>query len=91
MLFAGCSTAPKVEYREIPAPKPPAAILEQCTVVDVKINTVRDLVKSRNAYRKAFCECSQKIEALRAFHDGIPMSDSCDATTNTKSSGNAEY
>ena len=80
-----------MEYREIPAPKPPAAILEQCTVVDVKINTVRDLVKSRNAYRKAYCECAQKIEALRSFHYGVQMSDSCDATTNTKSSGNAKH
>lgn len=80
-----------MEYREILPPPPPAAILEQCTVVDVKINTVRDLVKSRNAYHKAYCECAQKIEALRSFHYGVQMSDSCDATTNTKSSGNAEH
>nr|DAR38161.1 MAG TPA: hypothetical protein [Caudoviricetes sp.] len=60
-------------------------------MASIKINTVRDLIKSRNAYRKAFCECSQKIEALRAFHDGIPMSDSCDATANKDASGNPQH
>lgn len=60
-------------------------------MADNKITTVRDLVKSRNAYRKAYCECAQKIEALRSFNYGVQMSDSCDATTNTKSSGNTEH
>ena len=77
---------PKVVYQQVPPPEPPAAILEQCHVVDVKINTVRDLVKSRNAYRKAYCECAQKIEALRSYHYGVQMSDSCDATNNKPSS-----
>ena len=80
-----------MEYREILPPPPPAAILESCPVVEYKVATVRDLIKSRNAYRKAYCECAQKIEAMRSYHYGVQMSDSCDATTNTKSSGNAEH
>ncbi|WPZ05678.1 Rz1-like lysis system protein LysC [Pelagerythrobacter marinus] len=69
LILGACSnrgdveSAPREAYRGIPA-----GLMAPCVVVDIALDTVGDLVASRELYKAGFEACAAKVDAIRK-HD----------------------
>lgn len=68
LTCAACSNS--AEIRSAPAVYVgiPAGLMERCIVRDVALETVGDVVVSRNLYKAGFEQCAAKLDAIRE-HD----------------------
>lgn len=66
MILGGCSTnakTPPVGYIVLPS-----HLTAVCTVHDIAIDVVSDLIQSRSIYKAAFEKCAAQVDAIRE-HD----------------------
>lgn len=69
MICAGCSKNVDIESAGGPVYEGvPAGMLEPCTVEDIRLVTVADIIASREIYVTAFRTCAARVDAIRE-HD----------------------
>lgn len=67
-IFASCSTASDITPPQTSYVGVPASLMDRCIVNDVALDTVADLVISRNRWKDGHDRCAAKIDSIRK-HD----------------------
>ena len=68
LILSACSktgdvvSAPREAYRGIPA-----GLMAPCVVADIALDTVGDLIASRELYKAGFEACAAKVDAIRKY------------------------
>ena len=68
VALGACSTTSDIEAPGASYIGVPAALMAQCVVQDVALDTVADLVVSRNRWKEGHERCAAKIDSIRK-HD----------------------
>lgn len=67
-IFASCSTASDIAAPQASYVGVPASLMERCIVQDIALDTVADLVVSRQRWKEGHERCAAKVDAIRK-HD----------------------
>ena len=67
-IFAACSNGAEIRSAPPVYVGIPAGLMDRCTVQDVPLETVGDLVLSRERYIERFETCAARVDAIRE-HD----------------------
>ncbi len=67
VALGACSTASDIAAPQSSYVGVPAGLMERCIVNDVALDTVADLVVSRNRWKEGHERCAARIDQIRKF------------------------